>query len=72
MKLQEAYDILQTMVGETIEIDENKANKGKFGHALEKFLELNLSSHPKDFEDGELKSCASKNNKLKRKDEIRS
>lgn len=65
MKLQQALEILTPMVGQTIEINENVANKGKFGHALEKFLELNLGSHHLDFEDGELKTCAVRNGKMK-------
>lgn len=65
MKLEQALEILTPMVGQTIEINENVANKGKFGHALEKFLELNLGSHHLDFEDGELKTCAVRNGKMK-------
>ena len=42
MKLEQALEILTPMIGQTIEINENVANKGKFGHALEKFLELKI------------------------------
>ena len=65
MQLLQALEILTPMVGQTIEINENVANKGKFGHALEKFLELNLGSHHLDFEDGELKTCAVRNGNMK-------
>jgi hypothetical protein len=50
MKLQEAYELVLPMRESTINIEkETVANKGKFGHALEKFLELNLGSHHLDF-----------------------
>lgn len=65
MKLEQALKILTPMVGQTIEINENVANKGRFGHALERFLELNLGSHHLDFEDGELKTCAVRDGKMK-------
>jgi hypothetical protein len=65
MKLREAYNLLTPLIGKTLEINENPANKGKFGHALEKHLKLNLGSHHLDFDDGELKSCAIKNGKMK-------
>jgi len=65
MKLEEAHNLLTPLIGQTLEINENVANKGKFGHALEKFLKLNLGSHHLDFEDGELKTCAIKNGKMK-------
>jgi hypothetical protein len=66
MKLQEAYELVLPMRESTINIEkETVANKGKFGHALEKFLELNLGSHHLDFEDGDLKVCAIRNGKIK-------
>ena len=66
MKIEQAEIILKKLIGKSIPLENtNKYNKGKFGHSLEKFLQLKLGSHHLDFENGELKSCASKNNKLK-------
>ena len=66
MKLQEAYDILSSLVGDIINVEnEKKGNKGKYGHAIEKLLHLNLGSHARDFEDGELKTCAAFNGKMR-------
>jgi hypothetical protein len=43
MKLQEAQELLLPLIGSTINTEnENVANKGKFGHSLEKFLKVNL------------------------------
>lgn len=66
MKLQEAHELLFPLIGSTINTEnENVANKGKFGHSLEKFLKLNLGSHHLDFDDGDLKVCAVRNGKIK-------
>ena len=66
MKLQEACDILQSMIGEVIDVsEENPNNKGRYGHAVEKMLGLKLGSHHIDFEDGELKTAPFKGNKIK-------
>lgn len=65
MKLREAYNLLTPLIGKTLEINENPANKGKFGHALEKHLKLNLGSHHLDFDDGDLKSYAIRFGKVK-------
>ena len=66
MKFEEALKILTPLIGQTIDIaGEKKNNKGRYGHALEKQLRLNLGSHHLDFEDGELKTYAIKNGKMK-------
>jgi len=57
MTLEEARDILLPLVGQTIDAsDFGNKNKGKYGHAVEKMLGLNLGSHALDFLNGELKT----------------
>ena len=57
MTLEEARDILLPLVGKTIDAsDFSEKNKGKYGHAVEKMLGLDLGSHALDFINGELKT----------------
>jgi hypothetical protein len=54
------------LIGSVIDTSaENKNNKGKLGHTIEKLIKLKLGSHHLDFEDGELKTVPISKGKVK-------
>lgn len=67
MNIAEAQNlILENLLYKNIStINEDKNNKGNFGHTIEKLLNLKLGSHHLDFTDGDLKTGTLKNGQLK-------